>query len=64
MTGLGIGVGIAWSLKYDGIKLISIATAGAIAAYFCYENFGFKIGDPLSVYIVVIITSLLLSNRL
>ena len=62
MTGLGIGVGIAWSLKYDGIKLISIATAGAIAAYFCYENFGFKIGDPLSVYIVVIITSLLLDQ--
>ena len=62
MTGLGIGVGIAWSLKYDGIKLISIATAGAIAAYFCYENFGFKVGDPLSIYIVVIITSLLLDQ--
>ena len=62
MTGLGIGVGIAWSLKYDGIKLISIATAGAIAAYFCYENFGFKTGDPLSIYIVVIITSLLLDQ--
>ena len=62
MTGLGIGVGIAWSLKYDGIKLISIATAGAIAAYFCYDKYGFKIGDPLSIYIVVIITSLLLDQ--
>ena len=66
-TGLGIGVGIAWSLKYDGIKLISIASAGAIAAYFCY-NLGTKghcfnqTGDPLTIYLVVVITSVLMSQ--
>lgn len=66
-TGLGIGVGIAWSLKYDGIKLISIASAGAIAAYFCY-NLGTKghcvnqTGDPLTIYLVVIATSVLMSQ--
>jgi uncharacterized membrane protein len=33
MTGLGIGLGIAWSLKLDGLKLITITAVGAIASY-------------------------------
>ena len=33
MTGVGIGLGVAWSLKLDGLKLITIAAVGAIASY-------------------------------
>ena len=65
LTGLGIGLGIAWSLKYDGIKLISIACVGAIAVYFSGTKetlFSFKVGDPLTVYLVVIVTSILLDQ--
>ncbi len=62
LTGFGIGVGIAWGLKYDGIKLIAMACVGAIAAYFSGADYGFKIGDPLTVYLVVIITEILLSQ--
>jgi uncharacterized membrane protein len=54
-TGLGIGLGIAWSLKLDGLKLISAAVAGNVAIYMS-GKVGFKIGDPLVVYLVVIAT--------
>ena len=76
LTGVGIGVGIGLSLKIDGLKLISIGAAGGIATYmagtwsinpetgaieqFNYTNFGFKIGDPLTVYVVVIAICLLI----
>ena len=74
MTGVGIGLGIALSLKFDGLKLISLGAAGGIATYmagtwtvtegvidhFNFTNFGFKIGDPLTVYIVVVAISLLM----
>ena len=33
MTGIGIGLGIAWSMKFDGLKLIAITAVGAIASY-------------------------------
>lgn len=69
-TGFGIGLGVAFSLKLDGMKLISGALCGFIAAYcakgsdgFDYSNvydfFAFKIGDPLTIYLVVIMTLLL-----
>ena len=77
-TGIGIGLGIAWSLKLDGLKLITACVAGGVAAYmskvaiwdiFSAESvaayFASKClpqpGDPLSVYLVVIITSLLIN---
>ena len=79
LTGIGIGLGIAWSLKIDGLKMICASVAGGIAAYFskikiwelipsiidksCFEYFknaGFAVGDPLSIYIVVILTVLLM----
>lgn len=77
-TGVGIGIGIAWSLKLDGLKLISASVAGGIASYFSKikiwelfvlegsmseyfaKNTGFTVGDPLSIYVVVIITILLM----
>ena len=71
MTGVGIGLGIAWSLKLDGLKLIAIAAVGAIASYLNlniyspnindFNNLGLRIGDPLTIYIVVI-GSYLISN--
>ena len=73
MTGVGIGLGIAWSLKLDGLKLISIAAVGAIAGYLNiniyspsideFSKLALRIGDPLTIYLVVIGT-FLLSNFL
>ena len=78
-TGIGIGIGIAHSLKLEGLKLISASVAGGIASYFSKikiwelllletsmgeyfsKNTGFTIGDPLSIYVVVIITILLMN---
>ena len=34
ITGIGIGLGIAWSLKLDGLKMICASVAGGIASYF------------------------------
>lgn len=78
LTGVGIGLGIAWSLKLDGLKLIVSIISGGIAACFkkfqfwklfdlgevtlnkyFSENVGFNSGDPLSVYIVVVLTILI-----
>ena len=69
MTGLGIGLGVAWSLKLDGLKLITIAAVGAIASYLniniyspeinAFDTLGLRIGDPLTIYLVVIGTYLL-----
>ncbi len=76
LTGVGIGIGIAWSLKIDGLKMIAATVAGGVASYFSslklWELFGyedyfyyegtvkFQIGDPLSIYLVVIFTILLM----
>lgn len=58
--GFGIGLGIAMSLKQDGLKLISSAVAGFIAANLKWgmaiADFKFGIGDPLVVYFAVIAT--------
>ena len=71
MTGVGIGLGIAWSMKFDGLKLIAITAVGGIASYLNlniynpslteFANLGLRIGDPLTIYLVVIGT-LLVSN--
>ena len=68
MTGVGIGLGIAWSMKLDGLKLIAITAVGGIASYLNlniynpsineFANLGLRIGDPLTIYLVVIGTFL------
>ena len=70
LTGAGIGAGIALSLKKDTLKTIVLATIGEIASYFSLSTKfvtdslvadGMKIGDPLTIYIVVIVTVLLMN---
>ena len=68
MTGVGIGLGIAWSKKLDGLKLIAITTVGGIASFLNlniynplmseFANIGLRVGDPLTIYLVVIGTLL------
>lgn len=68
MTGVGIGLGVAWSLKIDGLKLIAITAVGAIASYLNiniynpeiqeFSKLALRIGDPLTIYLVVVGTSL------
>ena len=53
LMGVGIGIGIAWVLKLEGLKLISAAAAGGIATYMADIP---GLGDPLVVYFVVVIT--------
>lgn len=70
LTGAGIGVGIALALKFNSLQTIVLAAAGAIAAYFSLSTafvttlthtWGkFQIGDPLTIYLVVISTALLM----
>lgn len=72
ITGLGIGVGVALSLKFTPLKVIVLGAVGEIAAFlslstsFCanpskYSDlFSFKVGDPLTIYIVVILIALLM----
>lgn len=47
LTGVGIGIGIAWSLKLEGLRLVAAGIAGGIAS-------GLKIGDPMVEYLTVI----------
>ena len=66
--GIGIGVGVALNMGFKDIKLICVGLAGGIASYMCgksleffnFDNVGFKVGDPLTVYITVVITGLLM----
>ena len=67
LTGVGIGLGVAWSLGFKDLKLISLGASGALAAYFCsssavteFGNFAFQIGDPLTIYLVVIVVAILM----
>ena len=73
LTGAGIGVGIALSLKFDPLKTIVLAAVGEIAAVFSLstafvtnpsgvEHLGakFQIGDPLTIYLVCIAVALLI----
>lgn len=69
LTGAGIGVGIALALKMDPLKTVSLAAVGEVAAYFSLTTKfvtdgtfptadAFKVGDPLTIYLVCIGTAL------
>ena len=58
LMGVGIGLGIAKGLKLDGIKLLCVAIAGGVCAFMQNpDGFGAN-ADPLSIYLVVIVTYL------
>ena len=69
ITGAGIGIGIALMLKCNPLKTIVLASVGQIASYFSISSSNisftasgaFQIGDPLTIYFVVIIVALLLN---
>lgn len=69
LTGAGIGIGIGITLKFDILKTITLAVVGELAAFFSLStkfvsdpshplNDAFKIGDPLTIYLVVIVAAL------
>ena len=69
LTGAGIGVGVALSLKFDALKTICLAAVGEVAAFFSMtvsqdgqlvSNNTLKVGDPLTIYLVVIAVALLI----
>ena len=69
LTGAGIGVGIALALKLDALKTICLAAVGELASYFSMsvnnsgkliENNTFKVGDPLTIFLVCISVALLI----
>jgi uncharacterized protein len=64
MMGAGIGLGIALSLKIDGLKLVVIAMIGGIATSFRVTfDGGLELianNEPLTVYIVVVLAILLM----
>ena len=69
LTGAGIGVGIALALKLDALKTICLAAVGELASYFSMsvnnsgkliENNTFKVGDPLTIFLVCIAVALLI----
>ncbi len=73
ITGAGIGVGIALSLKFDPLKTIVLAAVGEIAACtslstkfiteaasYDHLAFKFQVGDPLTIYLVCISVALLM----
>lgn len=70
LTGAGIGIGIALALKFSTLQVIVLACVGELAAYFSLgtgfvtsltHTWGkFQIGDPLTIYLVVIATALLM----
>ena len=69
LTGAGIGVGIALALKLDPLKTICLAVVGELASYFSMsvsktgsliENNSFKVGDPLTIFLVCILVALLI----
>ena len=64
LMGVGIGVGIARSLKLDGIKLIAVSMSGGVCAYLqAPQAFGSG-ADPLTIYIVVVLTYLVIKYLL
>ena len=68
LTGAGIGVGVALVMKLNPLQTIVLAAVGELASYFSlttkfvtagsYAD-SFKIGDPLTIYLVCIATALL-----
>ena len=75
LTGAGIGVGISLALKFDPLKTVVLAAVGELAAYFSLTTKfvtdathpvldAFKIGDPLTIYLVVIAVALAMKYAL
>ena len=69
LTGAGIGVGVALVLKLNPLQTVVLAAVGEIAAFFSLSTSfvtagtyadKFKIGDPLTIYLVCIATALLI----
>lgn len=70
LTGCGIGVGIALSLKFDAFKTIILGAIGEISAYFSMTmdkttqlpivSDTLKVGDPLTIYLVCICCALII----
>ena len=69
LTGAGIGVGIALALKLDTLKTVCLAVVGELASYFSMsvsktgtliETNTFKVGDPLTIFLVCISVALLI----
>ena len=69
LTGAGIGVGVALVMKLNPLQTVVLAAVGELAAYFSLTTKfvtagtfadGFKIGDPLTIYLVCIGTALLM----
>lgn len=72
LTGAGIGVGVGLALKFDSLKVITLGFVGQIASYFAlntgfvtsssYDHLAgkFQIGDPLTIYLVVVAVALLM----
>lgn len=70
VTGAGIGVGIALSLKFEPLKVIILGVVGEVAAYFSMGSNAstllpkvsnaLKVGDPLTIYLVCIAVALLI----
>lgn len=69
LTGAGIGVGIALVLKLNPLQCIVLAAVGEASAYFSLTTKfvtepshpffdAFKIGDPLTIYLVCIVVAL------
>lgn len=60
LMGVGIGIGIARSLKLDGIKLVAVSVSGGLCAYLQNPaGFGAN-SDPLTIYVVVVLTYLVI----
>ncbi len=53
LMGVGIGIGIAYMLKLEGLKLVAAALAGAIGTSFRYGT-GNPLNDPMVAYFCVI----------
>ena len=68
ITGAGIGAGIALALKYDLLKTIVLSAVGQVAGFMSLssKNIDFfapgaaGVGDPLTIYLVVISVALLM----
>ena len=69
LTGAGIGIGIALALKFTPLQTIVLGAVGELAAYFSLTTAFvtnhttaniFKIGDPLTIYLVCIGVALLI----
>lgn len=69
LTGAGIGVGIALVMRLTPLQTVVLAAVGELAAFFSlttkfvtagtYAD-SFKIGDPLTIYLVCIATALIM----